>query len=971
MAAIKNVIDQSLQAAPIRILGIPSNNAVPVSVVITENSNGTRDITFAWTYTQGIIKADTIGLLWNESTVAMPVAPAYDDCDGGVTLNIDRTSYTFQGVDPTRFYRVGIVVGQKIDTGYYHGNVIAPIASPDWRITAGESNNTNKIGGVPANEIGPAIINFNNGNDRDSSAITVAPSSLSLTSVAGKNGSYDVTLNWTWTGAEGDIDGFGIFAHQGTTNAAYTVGQATDTVFQVRASARSFTWFGVSPEFWYTVGVLAYRKVDSDIDADGVITSSLTQLAAYQANPNPDITASVGGVTAVNVANSYDYVASMLDDGKLTKGAEKHAMRSAWDNATIVRTGLITQATALGVSSAAYQTAYQNFANYLNGSTWTTGLPLYVTDGAMAVDTQISGATGRSVIAALMSETIALQNALDAKAATVSTWNGLSFKPANIWNTNDAETYGLNPTFGNWTGTYPDGWNGWKGAAPIKETTIKKLGDFAVKYVATGVDQGMYRTILFPAIPADSLITGSVDIFLSASASGLPGIYITLFNEAGTTVITGFMAQQNVASPGYWNKVPFSARGNNVDRIGGITIYIMGSWAGGFGLGFNGTVIFDNFQFTITKGTDTDNKRQQANDIQGQLDAATKLLDNSLTAVKTNLAGINPSTGNISANQASVISAFFGSLSAINANLGTVTAGNITGTANLTIGGTATFDGSVTANGYSCAVVANSSGGRQVGVNAYGTSTGVYTNGGSVGIVAYCGSAGMAGQFNATAGHGVYATATTGIAGYFNGATAIYATGACTFTGGTVTFNGSVNLAGGASSTTQVTNLNANYLQGNLASAFSTSGHTHNGLCPVIVTNAGTANIGNGGFSFASTVAGTRTYSNGSNYVELQSTSDRRIKQNIEPEPLGVDFIKALKPVVYRLKENPLLQYHGFIAQDLHDIVPGEFTDSLKQQHADGIYGLDYVSLLAPLVNTLQNILNRIEHLEKTNGKPK
>lgn len=958
MATLKNTIDLILQAAPVRILGVPSNNAVPIDVIITDNSNGTRDITFIWSYSQGLIKADTIGLLWNESAVAMPVAPAYDDCDGGVTLNIDRTSYTFQGVDPERFYRVGIVVGQKIDTGYYHGPVVSPSASPDWRITAGTSNNTNNIGGTPASSIGTAIINFNNSNDRDGSAITIAPSALSLNSVFGKVGSYDVTLSWNWTGVEGDIDGFGIYAHQGTTNAAYTLGQPSDTIFQVRANARSFTWFGVAPEFWYTVGVLAYRKVDSDIDASGVIISGLTQATAYQPNPNPNITASVGGVTSTNVANSWNYAASMLDDNVLSAGAEKAAMRSGWDNVTATRAGLIAQATALGVSSTAYQTAYQNLANYLHGSAWTSGIPLYVSDASMPVNTSLNGATGRALIAALESETYALQNALDAKAATTAIWNTVTSKPANIYNTNDAETYGLNPTFGNWTGTYPDGWVGWNGAAPTKETSIKKLGDFAVRYVCTGADTGMYRSINIPAIPADSLVTGSVDIFLNASASGLPGLYIVVYNEAGTAAVGSAMAQQMVANPGYWNKVPFSVRGNNIDRIGAIVIYIMGSWVAFPSGGFTGTAIFDNFQFSITKGTDTDNKRQPAADIQGQIDAATQLLNNSLTAVKTNLAGINPTTGNISASQASVISGFFANLAAINANLGTVTAGSITGTANLLIGGSAVFNGSYSVAGYSAAVAANTSGAQSLGVYGQGT-VGGYFVGNTDGITAIANGAGKA----------VYGIANNGgIGGYFSGSQyGVYCASAL-YIAGAATFAGTVNMSGGASSTTQVTNLNAHYLQGNLASAFATASHPHNGLCPVIVTNSGTANITTGGFSFASTVAGTRTYSNGSNYVEIQSTSDSRIKQNIEPEILGIDFIKALKPVSYRMKANPLLKYHGFIAQDLHNVIGGDFTDSLKQQHLDGIYGLDYVSLIAPIVNALQNIVTRLENLENNNG---
>ena len=45
-------------------------------------------------------------------------------------------------------------------------------------------------------------------------------------------------------------------------------------------------------------------------------------------------------------------------------------------------------------------------------------------------------------------------------------------------------------------------------------------------------------------------------------------------------------------------------------------------------------------------------------------------------------------------------------------------------------------------------------------------------------------------------------------------------------------------------------------------------------------------------------------------------------------------------------------------------IISGPFTDSLKQVHDDGTFGVDYMSLIAPIVKTLQEIIIRIEALE-------
>ncbi len=51
----------------------------------------------------------------------------------------------------------------------------------------------------------------------------------------------------------------------------------------------------------------------------------------------------------------------------------------------------------------------------------------------------------------------------------------------------DDVVLGFNPAFAAWwSGTYPDGWQLWAGSAPIKETTIVRVGDFAAKWIWVG-----------------------------------------------------------------------------------------------------------------------------------------------------------------------------------------------------------------------------------------------------------------------------------------------------------------------------------------------------------------------------------------------------------------------------------------------------------------------------------------------------
>jgi hypothetical protein len=189
-----------------------------------------------------------------------------------------------------------------------------------------------------------------------------------------------------------------------------------------------------------------------------------------------------------------------------------------------------------------------------------------------------------------------------------------------------------------------------------------------------------------------------------------------------------------------------------------------------------------------------------------------KIAEGAVTAAKTALAAIDPTSGTLAINSVAANNIIagtitgdkifagtitsehitVGTLSAIQANLGTVNAGEITGSANINIAGSARFNGAYSASGYNWAVVANSTGGQQGGVWGYGINYGGYFIGagdGSVGLRASCngvngtglyGSAGLggvgvkaAGFSNATglyasadAGFGIYATSSTGTAIY-------------------------------------------------------------------------------------------------------------------------------------------------------------------------------------------------------------
>lgn len=284
------------------------------------------------------------------------------------------------------------------------------------------------------------------------------------------------------------------------------------------------------------------------------------------------------------------------------------------------------------------------------------------------------------------------------------------------------------------------------------------------------------------------------------------------------------------------------------------------------------------------------------------------------------LAAARIAAGSITASKLSV-----SSLSAITANLVTVTAGSISGTANLEITGTAQFDG-VSSN--STCVVANETGSAPSGVRGYSKS--------SSGVGVY----GIA--------HNVGAS--TGVLGIAQSSSSVGVRAQNIYSGTALAVEGKMTI----NNTTLVSNLNADMLDGKHASS----------LCSKMVCNLGTANASGDGFTFSSTVAGTRT-SGSSNSIVVESTSDIRLKKDIKPEKLGLDFIKKLKPVTYRMKDNSEILYHGLIAQDMEGLIDLENNDCLYRLNSQGFYGVDYAALIAPVIKAIQEIDKKIEKLNK------
>jgi hypothetical protein len=283
--------------------------------------------------------------------------------------------------------------------------------------------------------------------------------------------------------------------------------------------------------------------------------------------------------------------------------------------------------------------------------------------------------------------------------------------------------------------------------------------------------------------------------------------------------------------------------------------------------------------------------------------------------------------------------------------------------------GIATFDGVNTVGGYTFALVANSSLNTNGGMIAY--SAAIFNGA----VMGYGSSSAFGGYFQTTGSQAA-------LASFSSGSGAGLQVG-----GGTMTINNS----------TQVTNLNANFLQGNLASAFlpvggnavtaslasdsnSLGGVTASSWARIFPTNSGTANAGGSGLNIlGSTSTGIlNAYvgtSGTSNIVTIEvrntSPSDIRLKEEIADSDLGLTFVKQLRPVSYKLKADPIHQKgYGFIADEVEQLIDlGSslvyYEPNWKVGDETGFKAVHYPSYIAVLTKAIQELSAQVEELKK------
>ena len=253
--------------------------------------------------------------------------------------------------------------------------------------------------------------------------------------------------------------------------------------------------------------------------------------------------------------------------------------------------------------------------------------------------------------------------------------------------------------------------------------------------------------------------------------------------------------------------------------------------------------------------------------------------------------------------------------------------GDITGGSNINISGIANFQGATNSGGVSYCGVFNESRTTTGGVSGTAGSSGF----GVRGSAGTSGTIGVSGTGGSSSGaEGVRATQGTA------GGLALNVVGPMAIT-----------------NTSVVSNLNADMVDGKHATD----------LCSIVATQVGNATVGGSGFVLSSTVSNVRTRAGGGNTVIIESFSDERLKENILPETLGLDFINRLLPVEFNVLRGSDLKYHGFIYQDVKKLINGD-KDSLSHIHSDGMGAVDYMSMVGPIVKAMQELHEETKQLK-------
>ena len=1036
---MKKVYDAAaVTAATIAFRTLAPPTSVPIlgTMGIATSPVGTVDISLYWDYTDGVLPADGFALYFTEDDVGPTTSST-------VLATVDRIARSFiiPGVPMDRSYRAGIAAVRMTSAGGEQG---ALVIGTSWVRIGVPANVTADINGVPASDIADAITNFNTANDRNGGAV-IAPVLLTdgtaVDHTLNSDGSADISIEWGYSGAEGDIDGFAIYASKSASSATYVFGTtpAEETVFQVPADKRAFIGFGLAASDYYTIGVRSFRAVDKDVNADGVIASPIVTAAGAGENPyqpstsvvfQGDVSGTIDGVPATDVSTTVSDTADLRNPNAPTNLPALVSISTATSAVGSVDITLVWSYTQGALKADTFVIHFESAA-------------LPGTPGALSLLSPIAGtAAGNARTLVLYGLPMDRSYSAGIVATRVTADGEVSGGLVGTWS--------LAGTTGNITADI----------AGTSATTVVSNASFAKAFTDTITNDGIITVLEKQQLRAAwmSLVDEGVKLVQTFNDRGLTttqaSTYVTSFEALSTMLHSASWTVSNVASvpwtlPSFINDASLSTN----------TTLTAGNTLPGF----------------IVQLTDTLNKRQLLKAALGLAEKAdtTKLTGiatgatvGATPAQTTKLSGIaaNATVGATST-QVTAISNAAGTANWTSvvsrpttlSGLSTIDGGKLAGiAANATVGatstqvtaisnaaGTANWSGvggvPTTLSGMSPnlgAIIAGSvdtSGNiKAYGVQGAGSTVNI---GGALIALDYSvyGYGQTSPLSSSNARVGVLGLATAGSSRYNVGvvgkgvgnSVGIGVVGDGTFIGGffsspntALEVNGSLVI-----STQTVSNLtagNAEKLGGQLPSYYlgsggstgdvtgpgaanqwgipvfsdttgkvlADSGQTLAGLeswvtnsataysagrlggtlayywCRYVWCNAGAAQPAGEALSIkvSGALASSVVTAGSGSLVSIQHFSDRRLKKDIEDEVLGLAFVESLRPRTYKLLASTGLTAHGFIAQEVQDLIPE--SDSLVAANPDGTLGFDYNGVAAPVVKAIQELSAKVTALE-------
>ncbi len=159
---------------------------------------------------------------------------------------------------------------------------------------------------------------------------------------------------------------------------------------------------------------------------------------------------------------------------------------------------------------------------------------------------------------------------------------------------------------------------------------------------------------------------------------------------------------------------------------------------------------------------------------------------------------------------------------------------------------------------------------------------------------------------------------------------------------------------------TLLENLNSyNTAVGNFSLDANTSGSTNTAIG--YAADVSTTNLENAtAIGYGATVNASNKIRFGNSFITViegqvawSNPSDLRLKENIQDSDLGLEFIKKLRPVSFKMKNSDGIDY-GFIAQEVEEAIGKNtnivLTDNSKEQYKS----MRYTNLIAPLTKAVQ-----------------